>query len=168
MKAAGFDYVIIETVGVGQSEVDIAGLADVTIVVLVPESGDIIQTMKAGLMEIADVFVINKFDRPDADTFFNNLTQMLAPVYSSSAREIPVLKTIASKKEGIDDLYKTIEIMPEVTTPKRAGLLFEKAWLIIQSGKMKNIDKEQLKKELVHAITREDFNIYDFAAKYSQ
>src|ERR1035437_1055233 len=79
MKAAGFDYIIIETVGVGQSEVEIAGLADTTIVVLVPEAGDEIQTMKAGLMEIADIFVVNKSDRPDADLFVKNLHSMLRP-----------------------------------------------------------------------------------------
>lgn len=67
MKAAGFDHIIVETVGVGQSEIEIAGLADVTVVVMVPESGDEVQTMKAGLMEIADIFVINKSDRPGAD-----------------------------------------------------------------------------------------------------
>lgn len=80
MKAANFDYIIIETVGVGQSEVDIAALADITIVLLTPEGGDIIQTMKAGLMEVADIFIINKYDRPDAANYYNNLKQMLAPV----------------------------------------------------------------------------------------
>ncbi len=79
MKSAPFDYIIIETVGVGQSEVDIAALADVTIVMLVPEGGDAIQTMKAGLMEVADIFVINKFDRPGAQNFYNTLKQMLGP-----------------------------------------------------------------------------------------
>ncbi len=69
MKAAPFDYIIIETVGVGQSEIEIAGLADCTIVVVVPEGGDEVQTMKAGLMEIADLFVVNKADRPGADLF---------------------------------------------------------------------------------------------------
>jgi LAO/AO transport system kinase len=73
LKAAPFDYIIVETVGVGQSEIEIAGLADVTIVVVVPEAGDEVQTMKAGLMEIADVFVVNKADRPDADIFVKNL-----------------------------------------------------------------------------------------------
>ena len=67
MKAFPFDHIIVETVGVGQSEVEIAGLADSTVVVVVPEAGDEVQTMKAGLMEIADVFVVNKADRPDAD-----------------------------------------------------------------------------------------------------
>src|SRR6478735_1528576 len=69
VKAANYDYIILETVGVGQSEIEIAGLADATVVVVVPESGDEIQTMKAGLMEIADVFVVNKSDRPEADVF---------------------------------------------------------------------------------------------------
>jgi len=100
MKAAGFDYIIVETVGVGQSEIEIAGLADTTIVVLVPEAGDEVQTMKSGLMEIADIFVVNKADRPGADTFVRNLQQMLAPAFHNKEQEIPVIKTIASKKEG--------------------------------------------------------------------
>src|SRR5436189_133166 len=93
LKAAPFDHIIIETVGVGQSEVEIAGLADVTVVVMVPEGGDEIQTMKAGLMEIADVFVVNKADRPDADLFVKNLMQMLAPTFSKHYNEVPVVKT---------------------------------------------------------------------------
>src|SRR5262245_46747637 len=100
MKAFQFDHIIIETVGVGQSEIEIAGLADVTIVVVVPEAGDEVQTMKAGLMEIADVFVVNKADRPDADMFVKNLRQMLAPAFSNHYNEVPVLKTTASQKEG--------------------------------------------------------------------
>jgi LAO/AO transport system kinase len=67
LKTANFDFIIVETVGVGQSEIEIAGLADTTVVVVVPEAGDEVQTMKAGLMEIANVFVVNKADRPDAD-----------------------------------------------------------------------------------------------------
>ncbi|MEO6288827.1 MAG: methylmalonyl Co-A mutase-associated GTPase MeaB [Ginsengibacter sp.] len=167
MKAAGFDYIIIETVGVGQSEVDIAALADTTVVVLVPESGDIIQTMKAGLMEIADIFVVNKYDRPDADSFFNNLSQMLAPVFSGQ-NEIPVLKTVASQKKGIHELYKKISDQNNsFSETKKRDLSFKKACSIIQAGKMKNIDKEQLKKELSEALLKEDFNIYNFAANYS-
>ena len=81
LKAAGFDYIIVETVGVGQSEIEIAGLADTTVVVMVPEGGDEVQTMKAGLMEIADVFVVNKSDRPGADVFVKNLRLMLAPSF---------------------------------------------------------------------------------------
>src|SRR6185503_5162991 len=73
----GFDRVVIETVGVGQSELDVARTADTTVVVLVPESGDSIQTLKAGVMEIADIFVINKSDRPGADRLRNDVELML-------------------------------------------------------------------------------------------
>ncbi|MEO6820456.1 MAG: methylmalonyl Co-A mutase-associated GTPase MeaB, partial [Ginsengibacter sp.] len=105
MRSSGFDYVIIETVGVGQSEIDIAGLADITIVMLVPEGGDVVQTMKAGLMEVADIFVINKADRPGADTFYTNLRKILGPVFNKTTKKIPVLKTIASTGVGISSLY---------------------------------------------------------------
>src|SRR5688572_29229651 len=98
MKAFSFDHIIVETVGVGQSEIEIAGLADITVVVMVPEAGDEIQTMKAGLMEIADVFVVNKADRPDADTFYRNLKLMLQPAFHATAVDIPVVNTIASQK----------------------------------------------------------------------
>ena len=104
IQAAGFDEIIIETVGVGQSEIEIAGLADVTVVVVVPEAGDEIQTMKAGLMEVADVFVVNKSDRPGADIFVKNLKQMLAPAFSSHEPEVQVIKTSAVSGEGVKEL----------------------------------------------------------------
>ncbi|HEX4373436.1 MAG TPA: methylmalonyl Co-A mutase-associated GTPase MeaB [Puia sp.] len=107
MKATPANYIIIETVGVGQSEVEIAALADVTIVVLVPEAGDDIQVMKAGLMEIADIFVVNKCDRPDADQFIMNLEMMRK--YSSTEKDIPVIKMTATEQKGIDELVSAIE-----------------------------------------------------------
>src|SRR6476660_1169732 len=110
VNAAGFDHIIIETVGVGQSEIEIAGLADTTVVVVVPEAGDEVQTMKAGLMEIADVFVVNKADRPDADVFVKNLRLMLAPAFHRSSNEIAIVKTIASQKEGIKELFEKITV----------------------------------------------------------
>lgn len=109
VKAAGFDYIIIETVGVGQSEIDIAKLANLTMVVLVPEAGDDIQTMKAGIMEIADIFVVNKSDRPEASIFLKNLRLMLAPGYSHKKTEVPVLSTVATKSEGIEELVSEIK-----------------------------------------------------------
>ena len=90
LRHGGFDWILIETVGVGQSEVEIAGLADVTAVVLVPEAGDEVQTMKSGLMEIADVFVVNKADRPDATAFVKNLQAMLAPAFSRKKTPLPI------------------------------------------------------------------------------
>src|SRR6476660_5975827 len=104
IKSAGFDEIIVETVGVGQSEVEIAGLADVTVVVMVPESGDEVQAMKAGLMEIADIFVIKKSDRPDSAIFERSLKLMLAPSFTKNAREVPIIKTTATEKKGITEL----------------------------------------------------------------
>src|SRR3954451_14523739 len=88
MKAFGFDYIIVETVGVGQSEVEVAGLADTTVIVLVPEAGDEVQTMKAGLMEIGDIFVVNKADRPGADAFEKNLKKLFRS--SHERYDVPV------------------------------------------------------------------------------
>ncbi len=119
MKAAPFDYIIVETVGVGQSEIEIAGLADVTIVTVVPEAGDEIQTMKAGLMEIADIFVVNKSDRPDADLFVKNLRMMLAPAFHTKQQAIPIIKTIASQKEGIEELLNCHHRMHQRQTANR-------------------------------------------------
>jgi LAO/AO transport system kinase len=169
MKSAGFDYVIIETVGVGQSEVDIAALADITIVMLVPEGGDIIQTMKAGLMEVADIFVINKFDRPGAQNFYNSLKQMLSPVFKKTSKQIPVIKTVASEKEGVSELYKKInEWHFDDQSKQKINLLTEKIWSLIQNEKMKNLDKEKMKIKISQAASKPDFNIYSFAKKYEK
>ncbi len=167
MKSAAFDYIIIETVGVGQSEVDIAALADATIVVLVPEGGDVIQTMKAGIMEVADIFVINKYDRPGADSYFKNLQQMLAPAYAYSKKEIPVLKTIASQKEGVHELFTILSAWKfEDMSDKKMNLFAEKIWMIIQQQKMKDIDKSAFVKEVHEAASQPGFNLYRFAEKY--
>jgi GTPase len=167
MRGADFDYIIIETVGVGQSEVDIAALADITVVILVPEGGDVIQTMKAGLMEVADIFVINKYDRPDAAVFYNNLKQMLAPAFHQSAKEIPVLKTIASQKEGVKELYTIISGWEDDKNKvQQLELITEKALSIILNKKMKGINKEELKKELSEAASKKGFNMYRFTEKY--
>jgi LAO/AO transport system kinase len=169
MKSAEFDYIIIETVGVGQSEVDIAALADITIVMLVPEGGDVIQTMKAGLMEVADIFVINKYDRPGADNFYNALKQMLGPVFNKTSKRIPILKTIASTKEGISELYQKIkEWKFDTDSEQKINLVTEKIWSIIQNQKMKKIDREDLQDEILTAIKEPDFNMYLFAKKYEK
>jgi len=166
MKGAGFDYIIIETVGVGQSEVDIAALADSTVVVLVPEGGDIIQTMKAGIMEVADIFIINKFDRPEADSYFNNLSQMLAPAHYLRQREIPVLKTIATRKEGVHELYILLSAGIGKVSKNPVELLAEKAWLLIQHQRMKTVTKELLQEKLSAAIAEPNFNIYRWVETY--
>ncbi len=110
LDAAGYDYVIFETVGVGQSELDIAQAADTTIVVLVPESGDAVQAMKAGLMEIADLFVLNKSDRPGAESAAAALRTILSfRDHDADSWMIPILKSIASENKGIDEIVKEIQ-----------------------------------------------------------
>ncbi|MCS3798423.1 methylmalonyl Co-A mutase-associated GTPase MeaB [Niastella sp. OAS944] len=165
LKASSFDNIIIETVGVGQSEVEIAALADVTTVVLVPEAGDEVQTMKAGLMEIADIFVVNKADRPDADTFFRNLKLMLQPAFHATAVDIPVIKTVASQKKGIPELYEAItnRLKQVHTTEKKFRLLADKAYYLLQKHRMKDISKEAL----LAAIQKENItNVYSFITRY--
>jgi LAO/AO transport system kinase len=138
MKAAGFDIIIVETVGVGQSEIEIAGLADTTVVVLVPEAGDEVQTMKSGLMEIADIFVVNK----------------------------AVIKTTASKKEGIKLLIEKIEAsLQSQNNQLKNWLLAEKAYHLIKNKRMKEINKEELKNDIDKMEA--GFNLYHFIEKYT-
>lgn len=116
----GIDVILIETVGVGQSELDVARAADTTLVVLVPESGDSIQTLKAGVMEIADVYTVNKADRPGADRLRKDIELMLTMRAASASKDAqhhdkssswraPVLKTSAAKQEGIEELLSAID-----------------------------------------------------------
>jgi LAO/AO transport system kinase len=107
--AFGMDVVIIETVGVGQTELDIVDIADTTVVVLVPESGDTVQTMKAGLMEIADVFIVNKADREGAEKMASDLKGMVELNDSrNSAWKVPVLLSQANQDLGIDEIYDSL------------------------------------------------------------
>ena len=168
LQQADFDWILLETVGVGQSEVEIAALADVTAVVLVPEAGDEVQTMKAGLMEIADLFIVNKSDRPDASLFVKNLRAMLAPGLAHRPTEIPVLQTIAAKKEGIKEVQETlIKLCEQENSPaKKARLLAEKAYQLIEAKRMQDIHKEKLKDQIEKELQQGNFNLYRFAAKY--
>ncbi|MGQ9799643.1 MAG: methylmalonyl Co-A mutase-associated GTPase MeaB [Ignavibacterium sp.] len=110
LDAAGFDIIILETVGVGQSELDIAQAADTTIVVLVPESGDSVQAMKAGLMEIADLFVLNKSDRPGSQQAYTALQTILMIKEHDENSWLPkIIKAIASENKGIEDIIQEIE-----------------------------------------------------------
>jgi LAO/AO transport system kinase len=109
LDAAGFDLVVVETVGVGQTELDVVGATDTTIVVLVPESGDGIQTLKSGLMEIADVFVVNKSDRPGADQLVKEIgTAVDLRSRADGSWEPPVLRTIALSGEGVPALAEAV------------------------------------------------------------
>ena len=167
VKAADFDYIILETVGVGQSEIEIAGLADATVVVVVPESGDEIQTMKAGLMEIADVFVVNKSDRPDADAFVKNLRMMLAPSFAVHQNEVQIIKTVATENKGLSELSDAIEkhLQHQAKNDKHYWLLAEKVWKIIETNRMKDISKQQIA-DSIKASDSTSFNLYRFAKSF--
>ncbi len=106
---AGFDFVLIETVGVGQTELEIMNVADFVSVVLVPESGDSIQAMKAGLLEIADLFIVNKFDRPGAESFKNELELSLQLDPRPNAVQTRVMSMIATQAKGVDEFFSHIE-----------------------------------------------------------
>jgi LAO/AO transport system kinase len=178
LKSAPIDYIIVETVGVGQSEIEIAGLADVTIVTMVPEAGDEVQTMKAGLMEIGDIFVVNKSDRPDADIFAKNLKMMLAPAVHTKQITVPVIKTIASQKKGIEELLNavnekiaalngqraTTNLPAGQANEKRYWLLAEKAFHLIQQKRMAAVNKAELKNKI--KAEGDAFNLYQFIQNY--
>lgn len=164
LKASNFDLIIVETVGVGQSEVEIAGLADKSIVVLVPESGDEVQNIKSGLMEIADCFVINKADREGADTFANNLKKIV----HQGIKTIPILKTIADKNSGIDELCAWIAKPQKTDNDRKAFLFAEKAWKLIQHKRMQDIDKKKLREKIQAALEKDEFNVYRFADSFGE
>ncbi|MFP5079119.1 methylmalonyl Co-A mutase-associated GTPase MeaB [Pedobacter sp. JCM 36344] len=161
LRAGVFDYIIIETVGVGQSEIEIAGLADKTIVVLVPEAGDEIQHIKSGLMEIADVFVVNKADREGGDSFANGLIKML----HGRQGQIPVLKTIAHKSQGINEVIAWINSNHEFNN-RKSFLYTEKAFKLIQNKRMIDISRKDLFEKVELESHQSNFNIYRFIDSY--
>lgn len=137
MDASGKDFVLVETVGVGQTELDIVEAADTTVVVLVPEAGDAIQTMKAGLLEIADIFVVNKADREGADGLVAELEKMLHQSPKQEWWQVPVLMTQATKDVGIQELYDSIVRHKEV---------------LEQTGRLALHRQRQRRSEFMHTI----------------
>jgi len=124
LDAFGKDVIFVETVGVGQSEIDIMKTVDTTVVLIVPEAGDTVQTMKAGLLEIADIFVVNKADHPGADYMVAELEAMLHLGVGQSWWQVPVLKTQAVNDIGIRELYEQIE--QHYLAMKQSGTLASK------------------------------------------
>ncbi|XHR95315.1 methylmalonyl Co-A mutase-associated GTPase MeaB [Mucilaginibacter sp. UC70_90] len=163
LRASGFDYVLIETVGVGQSEIEITGLADITLVVLVPEAGDEIQHIKSGLMEIADAFIINKADREGADVFSNNLKKIIGHSVDGPP---PIFKTIASQNQGLGDIAVFIQHTNLKQNSRRKLLLTEKVYKLIQQKMMTGIDKKKLQLDIVKALEAGNFNLYSFVDTY--
>jgi LAO/AO transport system kinase len=131
LDAFGFERILIETVGAGQSELAIAGTADTAVLVLVPESGDGVQVLKAGVMEIADLYVVNKSDRPGAEHLVTEVQEMLAIRSESSAAAAkapawnpPVVQTVAIEDEGSEELLEALERHAE--TMQASGALSER------------------------------------------
>ena len=172
LDASGKEFIIIETVGVGQSELDIAQTADTTIVVLVPESGDAVQTMKAGLMEIGDIFVINKSDREGSEALGIALRTMLhLKMTRESDRETPVIKTVASRGKGVDELLDFIFRHKEYLAQKgkleskrRENLLKQINELVNNrlEHKFWTAEKKSLLDEKIAAISAREITPYDF------
>jgi LAO/AO transport system kinase len=160
MRSFPFDYIFVETVGVGQSEVEVVGLADTTVLVLVPESGDDVQAIKSGVMEIANIFVVNKSDRTGANTFVKNLYSLLHSRKSADWNP-PVVKAVATQGEGVSELLEKIKEHQHVAhNIKRSYLLAEKAYRLIQNHRMKDVSKQELQEKIDKEIKKKDFNLY--------
>jgi LAO/AO transport system kinase len=168
LKHAQFDHIIVETVGVGQSEIEIAGIADTTIVVSVPESGDEVQTLKSGIMEIADIFVVNKSDRDGADAFANHLKKLAHYRMGDGTWESPVVKTIAMDGTGIQALSEAIHTHQTqgISNERKIQLLSDKAYRLIQRNRMRNISLASLRHEIEASQKQEPFNLYRFVKNF--
>ncbi len=130
LDAAGCNVVLIETVGVGQDEVEVARLADATVLLLVPGMGDDVQTFKAGVMEIADLYVINKADRPGVGRIEQEVTAMLSLADRPDGWQPPILKTIATTGEGIEDLRHSLERFRDFLAGRRLGERRREHWRV--------------------------------------
>jgi len=169
LKQARFDHIIVETVGVGQSEIEIAGIADTTVVVTVPESGDEVQTLKSGIMEIADIFVVNKSDREGADAFANHLKKLAHYRMGDGAWEAPVVQTVAMEGTGIQALSEAIisHQAQGISNQRKLHLLAEKAYRLIQRNRMQDISLSDLRNQIAENQTTEEFNLYRFTKKFA-
>lgn len=140
LDAYGMDYILIETVGVGQSEIDIVKVADSTVVVMVPGLGDDIQAIKAGIMEIADIFVVNKADREGTERLIKDLDMMVALRTQESDRKIPIMPTIATTGQGIKELVTEMG----------------NHWQYLHtSGALKIKRRERIKQEIMDLLNKE-------------
>ncbi len=165
VKEGGFDVILIETVGVGQSEVEIAGLADCTVVALVPEAGDEIQAMKQGILEIADLFVVNKGDRPGADAMVKRLRNM-AQERMGAGGETPVLKTVAATGAGLAELAAAILeqlARQDKDTSRKASLLTDKLMQYLAAQEMARYSRKALEEAVKAGLAAGGFNLYRLA-----
>lgn len=168
IKESIFDIIVVETVGVGQSEIEVAGLADCTVLALVPEAGDEVQTLKAGIMEIANLFVVNKADRADAEALYRSL-KMLAHERAHGQYETEIIKTIATQQVGIEALSVAITNylkQAEGLQDRRLQLLTEKCRHLIQTHQMRFLNTNELKLAIQEAVQADHFNLYAFTKAY--
>ncbi len=152
LEAAGKDIILVETVGVGQDEVEVVKLADIILVILVPEAGDDIQVFKAGIMEIADIFVLNKADSPGTDKTERQLRAMLDLGLGGKAIP-PVVKTVATKGKGVEDLIGEIETW--MTNKDREFLAARKKKLIFWM--LRDIISEKIFQDVAGNISSSEF-----------
>ncbi|HEX4662789.1 MAG TPA: methylmalonyl Co-A mutase-associated GTPase MeaB [Terriglobales bacterium] len=161
LDSAGKDMVLIETVGVGQDEIDIVRLADVTVVILVPGMGDDVQTIKAGIMEIADIFVINKSDREGADRVEREIRAMQTLAIRRDEWMPPIVKTVATDGTGIPELVKTIASYrqyledKELLLRKKTGNWRERLVVMLRKALLDRVMRERLDAGHLNEYARE-------------
>lgn len=173
LDASGKDVIIVETVGVGQAEVDVIKIADTTLVVIVPGLGDSIQTLKAGVMEIADIYVINKADRQGVEQTVAEVESLVDISCSGKDRKIPILKTNAKKGEGIEELFKQIEnhnnyLKNTKKYEKKRRIRYEAELVEIIRNRLMNFifDEAQFKdrvEELINQISKKEIDPHSAA-----
>jgi LAO/AO transport system kinase len=178
LDASGMDYVLIETIGVGQVELDIAQVCDTTVVVLVPESGDSIQAMKAGLLEIADIIVVNKGDREGCDRLIMELKFAFELRDKQTGWHFPILKTTATENKGIEELVSVIASHREylhksgkLEDERKAKLMLRIHELIeekIRTHLKEKIIKEDELKAMVDKVYKRKLNPYRIAGKIAK
>jgi LAO/AO transport system kinase len=168
LDASGKDVVIVETVGVGQAEVDVIKIADTTLVIIVPGLGDSIQTLKAGVMEIADIYVVNKADRDGVEQTVAEVESLVDIACSEKERKTPILKTVAKEGKGVKDLVKEIEdhekfLKKTKEFERQRRLRYEAELVEIIRKRLMNFifDEEQFKdkvEELINQISKKEID----------
>jgi GTPase len=161
LDAAGKDIVLIETVGVGQDEIDIVRLADVTVVILVPGMGDDVQTIKAGIMEIADIFVINKSDREGADRVEREIRSMQSLAIRSDKWTPPIIKTVAMDGKGVPELaaaivnYEQFLEQKDLLLKKKISSWRERLIEMLRDGLLERLLNERLPEQEIAGLAAE-------------
>lgn len=167
LRSAPFDYLFIETVGVGQSEVEIIALADTVAVTLVPEAGDEIQALKSGIMEIGDIFIVNKSDREGSDRFAAGLVKTLHERPVQGNWQIPVIKTMSGDPGGIHQVLQAFrDHAGHRDGVRKLQLMAQRAYRLIQDQRMKGISISDIVAQLEPVIGHEGFNLYRFVSAF--